>query len=129
MYNNSNIPRVRSCSVNAYMGPPLAQAYSGWYTYGYKVFTKYADFSSKLSSADAFMFLDENPDSLNDGFLLVSIPSGNGDRPAVNHGNASAMTFADGHAALHKWRDAFLVPKGTGTTDNQWLAAHTTVLK
>jgi prepilin-type N-terminal cleavage/methylation domain-containing protein/prepilin-type processing-associated H-X9-DG protein len=129
MYNN--VPRVRSCSVNAYMGPPPALSfYSSWYAYGYKVFTKYADFSSDLSSADAYMFLDENPESLNDGFMLVDIPNGGGDHPAVNHGNASAMTFADGHAALHKWHDAFLVPKnGNGTTDNKWLAAHTTVHK
>ena len=71
------------------------------------------------------VFTDENPQSLNDGFLLISEPGGGNDRPAVNHINASSLTFADGHAQIHKWRDS-LLGAASGTTDNAWLAAHIT---
>ncbi len=120
-------PRVRSASVNCYMGPTRAEQGNSEVNFRYMVFKKYTDFSSMLSSSDAFVFTDENPDSLNDGFMLVAMPTGGNDRPAVNHGNTSAMTFADGHAQLHKWVDSFLKgPNAPLGTDNQWLAAHTT---
>jgi prepilin-type N-terminal cleavage/methylation domain-containing protein/prepilin-type processing-associated H-X9-DG protein len=121
-------PRVRSCSANCYMGTTRSE--QGDFSEiipGYKVFKKYTDFGSRFGSTDAIVFTDENPQSINDGFLLVSMPSGGNDRPAVNHGNSSAITFADGHAQLHKWHDDLLVPPNVmGHTDTDWLAQHTT---
>ena len=70
------------------------------------------------------VFTDENPLSLNDGFLLITEPYGGGDRPAVNHASASSFTFADGHAQTHKWHDYVLGKPGT--TDNAWLGSHIT---
>jgi prepilin-type N-terminal cleavage/methylation domain-containing protein/prepilin-type processing-associated H-X9-DG protein len=121
-------PRVRSCSANCYMGTTVSETHDfSEIVPGYKVFRKYTDFDSILSSADALVFTDENPQSINDGFLLISMPSGGNDSPAVNHGNSSAMTFADGHAQLHKWHDNLLVPPiVTGHTDTDWLARHAT---
>jgi prepilin-type processing-associated H-X9-DG protein len=71
--------------------------------------------------------VEENILSLNDGFLLVPEPSGSGDIPAANHGQASSLSYADGHAELHEWHDFVL--RKSGSTDTQWLAAHVTVLK
>jgi prepilin-type processing-associated H-X9-DG protein len=76
--------------------------------------------------------LDENPDSLNDGYFefvadQVTNPGQVNDIPAVNHGNSSSFSFADGHCELHKWLDAFLKIKGTGIQDPAWLGAHGTV--
>jgi type II secretory pathway pseudopilin PulG len=120
--------RVRSCSMNCYVGVPQnIIKNTGWLNLSYKIFNKYGDFNSKLPSSDCFVFTDENPQSLNDGFLLMSEPGGGNDRPAVNHGLASSFSFADGHTELHGWHD-YLLGK-SGTTDNQWLAAHLTVLK
>ena len=122
-------PRVRSASANCYMGTTLiSQEDFSAIIPGYYVFKKYSRFSAKLGPADAFVFTDENPHSINDGFLLVDEPDGANDAPAVNHNNASAMSFADGHSALHKWHDSLLTPKkGTATTDYKWLATHATV--
>lgn len=127
--NGTTYPRVRSCSANCYMGTTgYEQTDWGEIVPGYFVFKKFSVFPAKLGPADAFVFTDENPTSLNDGFLLVDEPSGGNDRPAVNHGNASALTFADGHAQLHTWHDALLVPpKGAAKTDLTWLALHCTV--
>jgi prepilin-type N-terminal cleavage/methylation domain-containing protein/prepilin-type processing-associated H-X9-DG protein len=129
--------RVRSCSANNYMG---TTAYEATITReinpAFTIFSKYSNFSSALSPSDAFVFLDENPQSLDDGFFLV-IESVNpnaltlGNRPAVNHGNSSSFTFADGHAELHKWQNVFLNINNTSATasDNLWLTSHATVKK
>ncbi len=88
-------------------------------------YTKFTDFNYKLGPSDCFMFTDENPTSINDGYLLLRVGSLN-DRPAVNHDNASELAFADGHAAPKIWRDCFLNPANTAETDNDWLTSHAT---
>ena len=132
----SKLQRVRSCSANNYMGtgPYEAQHITWEINSSFTVFKKYADFSARLSPSDAFVFLDENPLSLDDGFFLVE-ESVNpnalilGNRPAVNHGNSTSFTFADGHAELHKWQNVYLNINSTVATasDNLWLTQHATV--
>ncbi len=122
--------RVRSCSANAYVDGTGV----GGGAAGYKVFKKTSDFGGRLSPTDCFVYLDENPQSLNDGWFLFNVggtPSVN-DSPAVNHGNTSSFSFADGHVELHKWVNVFLRnhPPGTaGGSDTIWLAAHGTYLR
>ena len=89
-----------------------------------------------FSRSDAFVFVDENPASLNDGFLrVVADRSSWSDFPAINHGNSSSFSFADGHAQLQKWRDAFLYANLNPPSnllkgiDNTWFTSHATVLK
>ena len=121
-------PRVRTCSVNCFVGttPSEQLNHGSEINYKYTVFRKYSDFV-KLKSSDAFVFVEENILSLNDGFLLVTEPGGGSDTPAANHGQASSLSYADGHAELHEWHD-YVLGK-SGSTDTQWLAAHVTVLK
>jgi len=120
----TSLPRVRSCSANCYMGTTPTEQHNGEIAAHYFIFNKFSVFPSKLGPADAFVFADENPKSLNDGFLLIEEPGGGGDSPAVNHGSSSALTFADGHAQLHKWHDDILVPTKPGMTDDKWLSQH-----
>ena len=82
----------------------------------------------RLSASDCFVFLDENPLSLNDGwFLYILDGSGINDRPAVNHGHFSSFSFADGHAELQLWHDVFLTTDSIGQGDDTlWLAQHGT---
>jgi len=126
------IPRVRSCSANMYVGMTDRQYQKGGFGIDLRVknFRKSSDFNSALSPANCFVFLDENPLSLNDGyFQYIAAGSSINDRPAVNHGRATAFSYADGHTELHKWQDAFLTISGTGPLDPKWLAAHGTSLK
>jgi prepilin-type N-terminal cleavage/methylation domain-containing protein len=127
--------RVRSCSANCFVGGygPEANGVNGQQNgVNYKVFNKFSDFGgSTLSASDCFVYLDENPLSLNDGWFLFY---GNGstinDKPAINHGLSSSFSFADGHAEFHRWRDVFLnpslTPGTTGGADTRWLALHGT---
>jgi len=120
--------RVRSASCNCYMGASPGEQNVNR---AYKVFKKSSEFDSRLGSSDAIFYLDENPDTINDGFFLGSATGGVGDRPAVNHGNSSSISFGDGHAALKKWSDVFLHPNAGGflKSDSAWLAQHLTYLK
>ena len=126
--------RVRSCSANCFVGGygPEANGVNGQQNgVNYKVFKKFSDFGPGLSASDCFVYLDENPLSLNDGWFLFY---GNGttinDKPAINHGHTSSFSFADGHAEFHPWHDAFLnpglTPGTSGGSDTQWLAQHGT---
>ena len=109
--------RNRSCSANLYCGADLVPGQSGVYTgnsYGmdsnYKPFIKYSDFGPGFGSSDCFVFLDENPLTLDDGFFEFYANTGNGidNQPAVNHGNSSSLSFADGHCELHRWYNTHL---------------------
>lgn len=118
---------VRSVSMNGYCGNKAGTFTTG----GYKLFLKYTDFGGALGASDCWLFLDESPGSINDGFLLIN---GDGtpsyDRPAVNHGNQSSFAFADGHAELHKWFNTYLnLTTMTKGSDSVWLAQHSTYLK
>lgn len=123
------VPRVRSVSANMYVGAYRADYSQGHFSYDkrFKPFYKYSDFSAAFSSTDCFEFLDENPLSCNDGYFEYIAAANNiNDRPAVNHGSSSSLSFCDGHCELHKWADAFLTINGTGPTDPHWLANHGT---
>jgi prepilin-type N-terminal cleavage/methylation domain-containing protein len=126
-------PRVRSCSANGFVGTTFSEQNTrpDEVNYLYTVFHKSSDFRT-LSASDAFVYLDENPQTLNDGFLMVypAASQGIGDRPAINHGHSSSFSFADGHAELHKWLNIFLTGAAGPATDTDpvWLATHATVL-
>ena len=130
-----HVLRVRSCSANCFVGGhgPEANGVNGQQNgVDYMVFNKFSDFGgSSLSASDCFVYLDENPLSLNDGwFLFYGSGSTINDKPAINHGHASSFSFADGHAKFQSWHDVFLDPSLTpgtsGASDTQWLAQHGT---
>jgi len=129
-----HILRVRSCAANCFVGGhgPEADGVNGRQNgVDYKVFDKFSDFGSALSASDCFVYLDENPLSLNDGwFLFYGSGSTINDKPAINHGLSSSFSFADGHAEFQQWHDVFLdpslTPGTTGASDTQWLAQHGT---
>ena len=121
---------VRSASMNDYMGTnPRLYLFGTQIDQSYKAFYKFTDISGSLGPSDAYMMLDENPKSINDGYFNL-FPKTVDDRPAVNHGNSTSFSFADGHAQLHQWVDIYLTPTGSNpsSVDQQWLATHGTVL-
>jgi prepilin-type N-terminal cleavage/methylation domain-containing protein/prepilin-type processing-associated H-X9-DG protein len=121
-----HVVRVRSCSANCQVGVQQASGSYKWYN-------KFSDITVRLSPSDLFVYLDESPKSLNDGYFEYILPGNSvNDFPAINHGNSTSFSYMDGHAELHRWRDVFLNPnlkKGAaGGGDTQWLAAHGTYL-
>ncbi len=93
--------RTRSYSMNRFMGNKSDG--SRW-----NFFQKSADIKN---TTQYFVFLDEHPDGINDGFYACDgMPGGNTanwqDMPASTHCGAGGFSFADGHAEVKKWRDS-----------------------
>jgi prepilin-type processing-associated H-X9-DG protein len=57
--------------------------------------------------ASIFVFLDEHPDSINDGYFLNKAEYHEWvDLPASYHNGAATFSFADGHSQLRRWEFA-----------------------
>ena len=92
-----------------------------------------------MSSANAIVFIEENPSSINDGYWVENLDQPNDwvDSPAVYHIHACAMSFADGHAQIRKWTDSQVLagtfnsymgfPCDPTSGDLAWVQAHVTV--
>ena len=106
---NAMLPRLRSISMNAYLeGHDYSRSIkSAWYP-NFRCYNKLADIVEP-SPAGLFVFVDEHPDSINDGWLIIqpNTPAlwGN-DLPASYHNGACGFSFADGHSEIHKWMEA-----------------------
>ncbi len=104
-------PRVRSCSMNEYVGDPtnergeVSRLSDPFYAYH---FYKPDDFL-KPGPSETYVLLEEHEDSINDGhFLLGGIDVrswGWNDLPACRHRRSANFAFADGHVQKHMWRD------------------------
>jgi prepilin-type processing-associated H-X9-DG protein len=83
--------------------------------------------------------IDENSDSINDGWFVVNVTRGAlttlqwVDYPASYHNNAGGLSFADGHSEIKKWKDATVlkVPAGNARSSSSagdlgWLSQRTT---
>jgi prepilin-type N-terminal cleavage/methylation domain-containing protein/prepilin-type processing-associated H-X9-DG protein len=107
--------RIRSYSMNAMIGNAGGVTANGYNVNnpGYKQFFKMEQIPSPT---EIFVFLDEHPDSIDDGYFLVKDAAQPGaygmssvatsewtDLPASYHNRAAAFSFADGHASLHRW--------------------------
>jgi prepilin-type N-terminal cleavage/methylation domain-containing protein/prepilin-type processing-associated H-X9-DG protein len=132
-------PRVRSVSMNAFVGPRDDQntpINSLWKQY-------FKEQEIRLPTS-IFVFVDEHPDSLNDGwfaFCSMADPAERiqwSDLPASYHNHAGGFAFADGHSEIKRWLSAstfrpvkknsgdFPLTVGADTRDIQWVAERTT---
>jgi prepilin-type processing-associated H-X9-DG protein len=61
-------------------------------------------------SASLWLLMDENPFSINDGFLVINAnEKGWVDYPATYHNGSGGVAYCDGHAILRKWTDPLLL--------------------
>ncbi len=139
-------PRVRSLSLSQAMN-----SRNDWLSAltqkSYYVFTKLADISV-MGAAKAYVFIDEHPDSINYGDFAVAMTDGLPpaqikiiDVPASYHNGAGGISFADGHAEVHRWLDSrtrqritgqFMfssVQPSPGNVDMIYLSEHASVRK
>jgi prepilin-type N-terminal cleavage/methylation domain-containing protein/prepilin-type processing-associated H-X9-DG protein len=108
-------PHVRSMSMNAWLQPlPLHDPTPPWDNgsddAGLRVYTKETDLSVP-GPANTWLLVDENPQSINDAWMVedptepsIADPEWV-DCPASYHDGACGMSFCDGHAVIKKWRD------------------------
>jgi len=102
--------RVRSCSMNAMVGDAGDNSRYGTNIFNpeYKQFKRITDIDRPT---EIFVFLDEHPDSINDGYFLNRLDDSEWiDLPASYHNGAANFTFADGHAESHRWIDKATKP-------------------
>jgi prepilin-type processing-associated H-X9-DG protein len=97
-----NVATVRSYSINAWMNGIPA----------WDVSIPCIDFVklsriTKLPPTKALVFLDENPDTINDGYWVQDLDSRTQwiDSPAHYHDNGAGLSFADGHSEIRLWTD------------------------
>lgn len=105
----------------------------------FRTFGRESDF---VQSAVTLVFVDEHPPSMNEGsFNTPGYDTQERrstvrwvDFPATYHGSAGGVTFADGHAEIHRWRDlrfpATSLPSDAvlqrQRKDWEWLGTHVT---
>lgn len=94
-----NGPRLRSVSMNSLVGNP--GELTNRFNPTYQQFFKEGDVQRPSS---VFVFLDEHPDTLNDGFFMNRMDEYKwGNLPASSHNGAANFSYVDGHAEPHKW--------------------------
>jgi len=130
--------RIRSYSMNGMIGDAGLVSTSGHNDNnpGYEQYFKY---TSIEQPSEIFVFLDEHPDSIDDGYFVNKVIDGKWTSlPASYHNGASAMAFADLHCELHRWVDATTLkpnrPFGanlpfpvTEPDDFKWINKHASV--
>jgi prepilin-type N-terminal cleavage/methylation domain-containing protein/prepilin-type processing-associated H-X9-DG protein len=134
-------PRVRSYAMNGMMNGLSTSFYLNQRPgQMYRLYRKMGDIMFPRPS-DTFVFIEENADSINDGFFFVSMFSTTKwyDLPASYHGRSGALSFADGHVELKAWSDPGIAGRRVTKTDPGkgivdagkdllWLQSHTTAL-
>jgi prepilin-type processing-associated H-X9-DG protein len=89
------------------------------------------------------VFVDEHPDSIEDGFFINTFGSLQWNHlPASHHNNGGTFSFADGHTEIHRWQSgSTLVPaipnaasfpiavNPNDTADFDWVMKHTSAPK
>ena len=149
------VPRIRSMSMNNWVGGygstmPALPEFPGAGGTGWKAYRMLSDMIDPGPS-QTFVLIDEREDSINDGFFVVDMtgyPDQPGQRqrvdfPASYHNRAAGLSFADGHAEIHRWRDSRTIPDiqsqdldlgnmakrsqdGANNQDIFWMQQHTT---
>ncbi len=132
--------RNRSFSLNSLVGDPgeLTNRFN-------PSFIQFFRDTDLVRPAQTFTFLDEHPDTLNDGFFMNRLEEAPrwGNLPASHHNGSGNLAFADGHLETRRW--VVTGPEGTvrppikggaggifpaqPTTDWDWLLERTSSRK
>ena len=133
-------PRLRSNSMNAFITGGVNDPVTDKYANAYRYYAKMTAIQDP-SPVNLWVFTDEHPDSINDGWLVVDPTSTikwSRDLPGSYHDRANSLTFADGHSEIRKWLEGTTSPAVTQVMhpgypgifpvdrDIQWMISHST---
>jgi len=147
--NGRQLPRVRSISMSQVFsrGEWLDRQYNS----SQMVWRTYSKLNRIAIPAKTFLFIDEHPDSINNGAFANACTSNQPtdppgvssviDIPANQHEGGCGISFSDGHAEIHHWKGTMLslapmkldgtiplnLPSRDSWVDMHWLAANTTI--
>jgi len=101
-----NGQRIRSYSMNGQMGAIYIQDFN--LDTGARQYVRESDLTCPTPSL-AWVFADESPYTINDGYLEVDTHGGSfPDAPAAYLANGCGFSFADGHAVVQSWKTSAL---------------------
>jgi len=131
--------RVRSYSMNASVGDAGYITHSGVNTNNPNL-VQFFSLTSIPVPSRIFVFLDEHPDSISDGYFVNQSANLEWKRlPASWHNGAATFSFADGHTEVHAWKCASTMPPSAPDAaglpidisddprDFNWVSAHMSV--
>ncbi len=121
LVNGSRKPRLRSISINLFLGGFAGEIKNFSSAQPYQVFLTMSQITSAsgLGPARCWLFLDQREDRINWGNYLVDMsgypnqPSAyqfDQDMPGFYHNGACGFSFCDGHSEIHRWRDPRTTP-------------------
>jgi prepilin-type N-terminal cleavage/methylation domain-containing protein len=120
---NVPYPLARDVSMSVFMGPNNTPDGDDL-TEGFQLFAKQSAIVGSaagggytFSPAGAIVFIDEKDDSIDDGEFLIQMLDWSGgpnmaNIPAAYHAGAGLVSFADGHAEIHKWFSSVVLKPG-----------------
>lgn len=140
------LSRVRSYSMNAMIGD-AGTFTQGGFNVNFPDYTQFFKATSIPRPSDIFVFLDEHPDSIDDGYFIDSYNDNSTnsatwtDLPASYHNRAGSFSFADGHSELRTWLNKSTVQPPVayginpplpmqitdGTDDFWWVLTHMSI--
>jgi len=126
--------RVRSYSMNAMVGD-AGEFSVGGTNVNNPAYSQYFKLAQVPHPSDIFVFIEEHPDSINDGYFVNRAYAAEWrDLPASFHNGSANLTYADGHVEPHRWQqsstlaparpDAAMLPKlipSDQRSDFDWL--------
>jgi prepilin-type N-terminal cleavage/methylation domain-containing protein/prepilin-type processing-associated H-X9-DG protein len=122
-------PAPRTYSMNSWVQPMDAPggAPVPWLGItGYLYYTKLSSFT-RPGPSKTWVFIEQSPNNIDDGFFEIDPRETTTwyASPAVLHGNASVLAFADGHTDTHRWTDSSMItatPSSPGGGTANWPA-------
>ena len=126
--NRDGVPKVRSYSMNGWIGTTRAQTFASGNA-NYIAYMKETDLT-RPGSASTWMLLDEHELSINDGWFYVAMANDRpfADLPATRHNRGYGISFCDGHCEIYKLRDGrtnWPVPGNINSPVNaDWVKLH-----
>jgi Tfp pilus assembly major pilin PilA len=100
----NGIPRVRSYSMNGWIGSRYMESYPR--NSGFRTFVRDSELSAAVPSM-LWVIADEHEVSIDDAWFLVTMDDSRpfASFPATRHEHSYGLNFADGHAESFKLRD------------------------
>jgi prepilin-type processing-associated H-X9-DG protein len=98
--------RSRSISMNAMVGNAGSFMTDG-YNINNPAYRQFDRLTQIPEPATLFVFIEEHPDSINDGYFLNRAAKYEwNDLPASWHNGAANLSYGDGHCEAHRWMDS-----------------------
>ena len=97
--------RNRSYSMNAMIGDAGDLTSSGR-NQNNPSYVQFFKLDSMPQASEIFVFVEEHPDSINDGYFINRAYSSEWlDLPASDHNSSAPFAFADGHSSMRRWKE------------------------